>query len=368
MRNKSLDGLRGVAALIVVLHHHLLTIPWFSNRVNLQGSGKPGHLVEMNLHDAIEYSPLHIFYAGTEAVTLFFVLSGYVLVYAVNKNSIKNYLRFRLYRLYGPVIGTVCLSYFLLQLVHRRVQYGQSSWLQGHIVTPSLSSVIQNFWLVDGNTSLDSSLWSMRCEIIFSMCVMTLAGLNFDKNLRKFILLFGGALLLLFLGDHYNLDLLGYLPIFFAGSALHFLPQSSKFTILRFAAGVLVILVPWYIVGFGYNPSLFQERLFMTLGAMLIVDSCRSEITLVARLLKWRPIQAVGRYSYSLYLIHAPILITVWFALGQPHSWSRFLLNSIVSIFCIVCGTAIIYSFFEKPVLKYIQLNVNGKVDKVLGS
>jgi|688.fasta_scaffold679607_2 peptidoglycan/LPS O-acetylase OafA/YrhL len=34
-RRASLDGLRGVAALIVVTHHLLLTLPWFADRVFL---------------------------------------------------------------------------------------------------------------------------------------------------------------------------------------------------------------------------------------------------------------------------------------------------------------------------------------------
>jgi peptidoglycan/LPS O-acetylase OafA/YrhL len=113
MRVKNLDGLRGLAALVVVMHHHLLTIPWFSERVSENSFSKPGVFVGVNLHNLIEYSPLHVFYAGTEAVTIFFVLSGYVLVFAVKKSDIKNYLRFRLYRLYVPIFGAVCFSFLL---------------------------------------------------------------------------------------------------------------------------------------------------------------------------------------------------------------------------------------------------------------
>lgn len=40
----SLDGLRGVAALVVVAHHLLLTLPWFADRVGLGQIGTRGNL------------------------------------------------------------------------------------------------------------------------------------------------------------------------------------------------------------------------------------------------------------------------------------------------------------------------------------
>jgi peptidoglycan/LPS O-acetylase OafA/YrhL len=355
MRVKNLDGLRGLAALVVVMHHSLLTIPWFSDRVGLRSFSQPGVFAGKNFHNLIEYSPLHIFYAGTEAVTIFFVLSGYVLVFAIKKTDIKNYLRFRLYRLYVPIFGAVCLSFLLLVAFTRKQTLGQSAWLQGHIIKPSLGSLIQNMWVLDGNTALDSSLWSMRYEIIFSMAVLIIVGVNFKIKHRIFFSIICFLISILLLGDHLNLDLLGYLPIFFAGSALHWLPENSRFAISRLLVGIVVLLTPWYFVGFGYEVSSFGQHFCMTIGSLFIVDICRVRNSDLSKVLSWRPISAVGRYSYSLYLIHAPILVTVWFVLGQPHSWSRWVLNFTVSIICISFGTALIYNAFERPVLKYIH-------------
>jgi uncharacterized membrane protein len=73
-RVRSLDGLRGVAALIVVVHHALLTSPTLA-RVNY--GAVPG-----SVHGFLwwmTYTPLHLIWAGPEAVFVFFVLSGFVL-------------------------------------------------------------------------------------------------------------------------------------------------------------------------------------------------------------------------------------------------------------------------------------------------
>ncbi len=77
-RWKGLDGLRGLAAIVVVLHHSLLTSPslalaYFGGPKAPVGS--PSWL--------LTYTPLHLVWAGPEAVLVFFVLSGFVLTLPV---------------------------------------------------------------------------------------------------------------------------------------------------------------------------------------------------------------------------------------------------------------------------------------------
>jgi peptidoglycan/LPS O-acetylase OafA/YrhL len=65
IRLRSLDGLRGLAALIVVIHHSLLVVP---------GLAAPyfGQSTQSSIQELLAYSPLHLLWAGTEAVFLFF--------------------------------------------------------------------------------------------------------------------------------------------------------------------------------------------------------------------------------------------------------------------------------------------------------
>lgn len=77
-RLSSLDGLRGIAAVVVLIHHALLTLPQLADAYyDMDG------LSEISLAWILTYTPLHVFWAGAEAVSLFFILSGIVLTLPV---------------------------------------------------------------------------------------------------------------------------------------------------------------------------------------------------------------------------------------------------------------------------------------------
>ena len=105
MRLKALDGFRGIAALIVLVHHSLLVVPSLAAPYfgAPEGGGRAGLLVN---------TPLHLFWAGTEAVYLFFVLSGLVLAFSLRSSSFQwsSYFPSRFARLYLPVFGAVLLG------------------------------------------------------------------------------------------------------------------------------------------------------------------------------------------------------------------------------------------------------------------
>src|SRR5262245_36856658 len=104
-RFASLDGLRGVAALVVVVHHSLLVSPMLA-------AAYYGGDITGALHRIAVYSPLHLLWGGKEAVVVFFVLSGFVLVMAMRSRSFDwaSYFPSRLLRLYLPVAGAVALG------------------------------------------------------------------------------------------------------------------------------------------------------------------------------------------------------------------------------------------------------------------
>jgi peptidoglycan/LPS O-acetylase OafA/YrhL len=75
MRLRSLDALRGIAALVVVFHHALMVFP--------QEATAPNGLSDLrNWLDPLawlRWSPSRVILAGRPAVILFFILSGLVL-------------------------------------------------------------------------------------------------------------------------------------------------------------------------------------------------------------------------------------------------------------------------------------------------
>jgi peptidoglycan/LPS O-acetylase OafA/YrhL len=354
-RMHSLDGLRGVAALIVVIHHLLLTLPWFADRVGLGQLGAKGQFT-FSWHNFFEYTPLHILYGGTEAVVIFFVLSGFVLVNSVDKQSLVTYTRNRLVRLYAPIIAAVILAGGLLKVIPHQKMDGASWWLNSHAVPFTFVALFRNMWVLDGADWLNSSLWSMRYEVFFSLSVMVFAGFVFIKSTSQFIRAMIIVVVAIWIGMHFGLDLLSWLPVFFAGSALHWLDEDKFLSSgLKVIIGWFVMFVPWYFAGFGYSLSTSLSRICMTLGAVLIVDACRNQGSVVSKVLSTRPFKLAGRYSYSLYLVHAPILTSVWFVMGVTESHIGWLLRAGISILFIGLGTALVFTLAEKPSLKWIH-------------
>jgi len=76
IRQYYIDSLRGLAALIVVFHHYLLV--FYPYTVGGQQGGYEQHFTWENI---FFYPPFGLLNAGRLAVSLFFILSGYVLSY-----------------------------------------------------------------------------------------------------------------------------------------------------------------------------------------------------------------------------------------------------------------------------------------------
>ena len=108
-RVTSLDGLRGLAAVVVLVHHALLTAPVLASAYYGGSVSDASDPVSW----ALTYTPLHLIWAGTEAVYLFFVLSGVVLTFPVLRSRSFSWLAYypsRLLRLYGPIVFAVLLG------------------------------------------------------------------------------------------------------------------------------------------------------------------------------------------------------------------------------------------------------------------
>ena len=157
-RISSLDGLRGLAAVIVLVHHaSLIAQPWID---------PAGWAV-------LTQSPLKLLLAGSEAVMVFFVLSGLVVALpALHRGfSWARYYPARLIRLYVPVIAALGAAALLVRLIPRDpTTMPDGSWMQdAQATTVSAGDVLSQMTLLRPGYPIDNVLWSLRWELFFSL-------------------------------------------------------------------------------------------------------------------------------------------------------------------------------------------------------
>lgn len=321
-RLQALDGLRGVAAMVVVFHHALLIFPALA---------APYILVNASGHGwayALLYTPLHMFWEGQSAVYVFFVLSGVVLTLPVIKQRGKYswlaYYPRRLFRLYLPIWGAVLAAVVWVKLVPREPPM-DSLWLQRAAVEVPLWRVTHASTLIlRGTGGLVSPLWSLVWEIYFSLLLplFVWAGLLLARVAKGAALV---CLVLVAVGVSTGNGWLHYLPIFMLGVLIAVrlsdileyrrrIPPWLAWAVL--IAAPILLLGPWLaraLVIHGFGAALQGVA---ACGALLTVFAALT-VRPLERVLLAAPTQWLGKISFSLYLTHEPVIIAAAFLLGS---------------------------------------------------
>ncbi len=323
-RVPALDGLRGIAASVVVIHHLVLaTVPSIANTYY----GRPGTGVSTLL------SPLSVLWSGPAFVIVFFVLSGLVLALPAAQGKRFNaaaYYPSRMIRLYVPVWGALILAFILREVYARRASPNATWWLNAHAVNLRLSGPAHDASLVfgSGGMGLTSVLWSLRWEVLFSLFLPLFIWLA-QRSRRWHPPLAVLALAVIFLsGSHQGAH---YMPTFLLGTLIAFnmdviigLPQrlAARPALYRVVKPALVLAALGLLgcsrwVHVTNTTSHGLVAVLVAAGATLAV-LCPLLHPGVARALETRPAQWLGTRSFSLYLVHEPIVVTLAFVLGIP--------------------------------------------------
>ena len=160
-REESLDALRGIAALAVVVAHTTIA----------------GLYKVEPLWGYLKWSPLKILWSGHQAVILFFVLSGFALVrmwQSIKSNRYDAYFVSRVARLFPPYMASVLLALAAYYLVSGVVEWDKG-WMNVPKPEFSFQSLINHALMIGQfNTSeINPPIWSivheMRISIAFPL-------------------------------------------------------------------------------------------------------------------------------------------------------------------------------------------------------
>ncbi len=326
MNLSKLDGLRGIAATIVIFSH---TLFWFLPAVHLGERTKGRPLDGIELFN----SPFSFFYRGGFSVSMFFILSGLVLTYsisrksdvlsAIRKSTLKRYIR-----LGFPVAISVLIGCLLMFAgVYEAPDISPLPVLSApYSFTPNWLAAIKDALygaLLFGDSRYNYVLWTIQIELIGSIAVFAgyaLCGTN--KNIFRIFC----VVTFLALSASTN-KLAMYTSLFFLGALLTTVEFSQQSTRARKVLSISGLIFGLYLAGFhsasdsytaitaftnfisqnfNYAPSWLA--IAPALGGFLIVISILSSDSTYS-ILDSRPMKWLGKLSFSVYLLHTFVLV-----------------------------------------------------------
>ena len=301
---KTLDGLRGLTALYVLIHHSrlLLTQPY--------QNGLAIHPEKYEWYDKLLVYFFGLFKFGHEAVIIFFVLSGFVIHlkqanidYNFQNFKTITYIKKRVIRIYP----TLLVSFLLCVLVDFLFYKFTPSSLE-IFSKYTLSSFLYNLFLIPDAPIWGHNfpVWSLKHEWFFYMMYPFLLWLS-HKNLFFPLIVALGLYSTYFLG--FNIPLVGpaayTLLVWFLGSLLA-LAYKNSHTLLKYIPYLLLFcfLYPFLNRSVDNYPVLDLCFGLITMGflALIILE----KIPVINHLLL--QVTWIGTFSYSLYLLHLPLL------------------------------------------------------------
>jgi peptidoglycan/LPS O-acetylase OafA/YrhL len=357
-RIASLDGLRGWAALSVMFNHLAEVLPSIWAAFVNEPHGWLAHL--------ITYTPAHLFWAGGEAVVLFFVLSGYVLSAPYWQGADQSYPAFllrRVFRLYPAFLAGCVIAHIAAELAVHHPIPGTSSWFNAYWqrpggVTDLISAALMGY---GPHLNLNPALWSliveMRISVVFPMIIwlMRRTGLwllpvttiisAICKLAQQHSTLGPAADLWMTTGAQVWLFVLGAelsrrTPRII--EAMKSVP--SIVSTLVFSFGLLLLIARW-ITPFPLPISYFLSGL----GAATLIAGA-AVLQSVAQPLSSTISQFLGKCSYSLYLFHFPVLAGLAYAL-TPYLplWLALALTPPIAI----AIAWVSFATIERPFIRY---------------
>jgi len=365
-RYRQLDSLRGVAALFVFFSHFFLIFK-----------------IDGSLTLSLEARPLGVLINGHSAVMFFFVLSGFVLSLPFISNekplNLAEFYIKRVFRIYPAYILAILLAIVLKTFVFDKhgtehfTEWVRNFWLWDWN-KQNYHEIIKTFLLIGPNFNadlIDPVIWSLVTEMKMSLLLPFFIVIVSRSNVFFNLLFF-----LITIGLIYNHQA-GYLSVFYLGILLAKYKDylTAKFRSVSIALVIAAMIFSLFLYNinfeffkpygdfthvFGY----FWRDMASAIGSCILIIIAISRKR-IANILETRFFIFAGDISYSFYLIHLPILITIcsFFSSRSAISNIYIFLSVIILAFVI---SYILFQFIEKPFQAYAKKLVKRKFIKVI--
>jgi peptidoglycan/LPS O-acetylase OafA/YrhL len=359
VRFAAIDGLRGIACLMVLYYHTWVAFArpeWPS----LPLGGR--HL-----------SLSRLFARGYGGVDLFFVLSGFCLSFPVlsKPQRVVNWGKYALARIRRivPPYWAALFLFGAMSLMVRNTPAQQ--WFRGDLDWPGLRSFVIDgmlFW----KRILTGPFWTLTLEwrwyFVFPLCILLWRRTNAWTVLLVSLPL---AALSLLVKYRWNLEhafaweggVFRYLPLFGLGILASELAVTrgrnplERVLVDQARWGLLLAIVWLFLFPAGDGQMFTLGGTVQRIGTFGLVAFFATIAAVrdpgVERVLAWRPLVWVGTFSYSLYLLHAPFIWAEgYWVTGHVHSHAAMLACYVLAVpASMVLAAFVFFLLFERPFL-----------------
>lgn len=366
MRNKSLDGLRGLAALNVTLGHFVSAfIPalLYKNYPMAYTNGEN----EGTAFSILTSPFVSLAFNGHFAVVIFFVLSGFVLTspyfIGAGDDVLKKRFFGRYVRLNLPIAASILLSFLICKLglyynVEAAALSGSKMFIGDyftHDITLSTlfgSASYQSVML--GDKIYNHPLWTLRFEFIGSLLLLAFYICKPQKWTSALSFL-ACAVLYVFM----KMESIYFIALF-AGALLNQVKIASKWTPGLLVAGL-------YLGGFQFMSPLYDFWPSINTGNIEVWDKITfynliGALCLVAavangcgqKILESRVCQFLGEISFPIYLLHFLIICSLSSALyiNLPQS-APYLIANLGVYLAVCCGLGKLFAVWvDQPAIR----------------
>lgn len=300
--------------------------------------------------------------SGFLGVDVFFVISGFLMAVLYKNSDISGFYLRRAKRLLPAYYATIFFTLVFTYLLTTPNEAAQVS-SQVKYAIPFLSNI--GFWLQDSyfsNTYFNPllHLWTLGIEIQFYLIVPLLCWF-FTKFKINYLLTVISSLVLCFvmvtLSPKTSFFLLPFrLWEFLIGFGVaHYLSNQgnvkySKYSWIGLLGLIVVFIIPLFPVdgeaknAINGHPGLLA--LLVTLATSVVLTF--GVPSLIERSYVAKALERIGKYSYSIYLAHFPVIVIY---LSTPFGGTNLKIPSLqdgVILFILICiASALLYYFFE---------------------
>jgi len=333
MRISELDSVRGLASLVVLFHHCWQVLLPDQNTFAYGG-------IDVGSHDLgwaywLNSSPLRLLFSGHAAVGVFFVLSGFVLTRFLEhsrQDSYANYMTRRLFRIWAPFAIVILIAAILCAKLGNQ-PIPDHPWINLSWNTPVDLNLITGHLLMVGvppYDSLDNPMWSLVHELRISLLFPFL--LVMTKRFPIAVTLIATLFFMVLSAGHTYNFLFGGIHDAFAAGVVYSAAQTIRYA-LFFILGILLsinaeaihtvllknqtlkillVFFAWIALALPYTKGYVD--LAYALGAFVLLALCMAS-ELVRQVLRHPALVWLGKISYSLYLVHLVVMLSMIHAL-----------------------------------------------------